>query len=58
MCMPVFSQLNARALVIFEISMVEELSQPTKHANKILVSIFLIMKATIPDTHGKFNLTS
>jgi len=32
--------------------MVEESSQWTKHANKILVSIFLTMKATILDTHG------
>jgi len=30
------------------------LSQPTNHANKILVSIFLIVKATILDTHGRF----
>ncbi len=33
--------------------MVEESSQPTKHGNKILVSIFLtIKKDTILDTHG------
>jgi hypothetical protein len=38
------------ALIIFLISTVEELSQPTKHANKILVSIFLTVKGTILDT--------
>ncbi len=32
--------------------MSEELSQPTKRANKILPSIFLAMKATIFDIHG------
>jgi len=30
----------------------EEWSQPTKHANKILISIFFTMKATILDTQG------
>jgi hypothetical protein len=40
-------------LNFFEISTFEDFSQPTiKHANKILVSIFLTMKATIIDTHG------
>jgi len=38
-------------LNFFEIFTVEELSQPTKHANKILVSIYLTVKATILDTH-------
>ncbi len=32
--------------------MVEESSQPTKHANKIMVSIFLTVKAIILDSHG------
>jgi len=32
-----------------KISMVEELSEPTKHANRITIPIFLIMKATILD---------
>ncbi len=36
----------------FETSTVEESSLPTEHANKILVSIFLTVKATILDTHG------
>ncbi len=36
---------NARAL-FFEISMIEEFSQPIKHANKILVLIFLTVKVT------------
>jgi len=36
----------------FEISTVEESSQPTKYSNKILVSIFLTVKAIILDTHG------
>jgi len=31
--------------------MVEEWMQPTKHPNKILVSMFFTMKATILDTH-------
>jgi len=31
----------------------EELSQLTKHANKIIILIFLNMKATIFDTHSK-----
>jgi len=35
----------------FEIYTAEESSQPTKRANKILVSIFLTVKATILDTH-------
>ncbi len=30
----------------------EELSQPTKHASKIIISILLIMKATFLDTYG------
>jgi len=38
---------------ISKISMGEELSQLTKHANKIIISIFLNMKATIFDTHSK-----
>ncbi len=42
---------DAHALISL-ISTVEELSQPTKNANKILVSIFMAMKATILDTHG------
>jgi len=45
-----FTRLK-RALMFIEISTVEDLSQPTKYANKILVSIFLTMKATILDTH-------
>jgi len=40
----------------FKISMGEEWSQPTKHANKIIISIFFIMKSTILDTHGRFRL--
>ncbi len=43
---------NRRALFFFEISTVEESSQPTEHSNKILVSIFLTVKATILETHG------
>jgi len=35
-----------------KISMVEELSEPTKHANRITIPIFLIMKATILDKCG------
>ncbi len=31
----------------------EESSQPTKHGNKIIMSIFLIMKATNLDTQGR-----
>jgi len=62
MCTPFFMQLklyfNACAvfsdscLNYFEISMVEESSQPTKHANKIMVSIFLTVKAIILNSHG------
>ncbi len=37
---------------IFLIFAVEESTQPTKYANKILVSICLTMKATILDTQG------
>jgi len=33
-------------------SMCEESSQPTKHANKIIIPIFLTIKATILETHG------
>ncbi len=36
--------------------MVEESTQPTNHANKILISIFLSVKATILDTHGINNV--
>jgi len=32
--------------------MSKELRQPTKHANKIFILNFLIMKATILETHG------
>ncbi len=32
----------------------EESSQPTNHAHKIIISLFLIMKAAILDTHGIF----
>jgi len=32
--------------------MIEELTQPTKKPNKILVSIFLTVKATVLDTHN------
>jgi len=32
--------------------MTDESSPPTKHGNKIIISIFLIMKAPIHDTHG------
>jgi len=40
-------------LVPFLISTIEESSQPTKHANKTLVSIFLTKKGImILDTHG------
>jgi len=35
----------------FKISAGEELSQPIKRANEIIISIFFIMKATILDTH-------
>ncbi len=42
--------------IIFLISTDEESSQPTKHANKILVLIFLTMRATILDIHGKWHL--
>ncbi len=45
------SYFNVHAL-FFLISTVKELTQPTKHANKNLVSIFLTMKATILDTRG------
>jgi len=52
----VFMQLklyyfNVCALIFFT---VEESSQPTKDANKILQSIFLALKATIFDTQGIF----
>jgi hypothetical protein len=40
------------------ISTVEELTQPTKHANKILVPIFLTMKAAIFDTHDSTSVMS
>jgi len=46
------SCISTFVLKFFLISMVEEWSQPTKHANKILVSIFLTMKATTIVTHG------
>jgi len=36
--------------------MCEELSQPTKDANKIIISIFLTRKATILDTHMVSNM--
>jgi len=39
--------LEDPALIFF---MYEELRQPTKHANKIIILIFSIMKATIIDT--------
>ncbi len=35
-----------------------ELSQPTNHANKIIILIFLIMKATILDTHSRIGNSS
>ncbi len=38
-------------LNFFEICTVAELSKPTIHGNKILVAIFLTVKATILDTH-------
>jgi hypothetical protein len=31
----------------------EKSSQPTKHANKIIITIFLTAKAMILDTHGR-----
>jgi len=37
----------------FFISTGEESSRPTKHAIKIIILIFLTVKATILDTHGK-----
>jgi len=50
-----FTQLKPNfyigALIFVLISMVEELSQLTKHANKILVLIFLTKTATILDKH-------
>jgi len=56
MCTSVFTQLklyfHARCSCLNFFFMVEESSQPTKHANKILVSIFLSMRATILDTHS------
>jgi len=39
-------------LNFFEISTVEELSQPTKQAKRYYHINILIMKATILDTHG------
>jgi len=62
MCMWVFAQPNQpnqffydRAIIIFLTC--EESGQPTIHANKIFISIFLTVKATILDTHGcRFNL--
>ncbi len=36
----------------FEISTFEDSSQPTKHVDTILKSIFFTQKATILDTHG------
>jgi len=43
---PFFMQLKPY-FIFFYISADEESTQPTKYANKILVSIFLTMKATI-----------
>jgi hypothetical protein len=43
------------ALIFFGISTVEELTQPSKHANKILVSIILAVKATILDIHASMS---
>jgi len=43
-------QPKDRTFIFFLIFMGEKLSQPTKHANKIIILIFLIMKATILDT--------
>jgi len=37
---------------LFFFSTDEESSQPTKHDYKIIISMFLIMKATNLDTHG------
>jgi len=58
--MPVFMTAQAAqavfkdlALIFFQISTGEESIQPTKHANKIITLIFLIMKATILDTHRR-----
>ncbi len=45
--------LKDHALFFF-FSTGEESSQPTKHANKITISIFLIMKATILETQGMY----
>jgi hypothetical protein len=44
--------LNAQAMNLFRVSTCEKSSQPNKHANKIIVSIFLTMMVTILDTHG------
>jgi len=56
--MSVFMQLklyfNVCAL-IFLISEVKGLTRPTKHANKIIILIFLTVMATILDAHGNFN---
>ncbi len=50
---PIILSPGRLCALIFLISKVEESRQPTKNANKIILSIFLIMKATILDTHGK-----
>ncbi len=39
-------------------SMGEESSQPNENANKMMIPIFLIMKATILDTHGRNDSTN
>ncbi len=39
-------------LYFFNFYVGEESSQPTKHANKTIIMIFSIMKATILDAHG------
>jgi len=53
----VFTQLepyfNICALIFLN-STVEESIQSTNHANKILVSIFLTIKATFLDTQSRF----
>ena len=43
---------NVCSLTFFLIPTIEELTQPTKHANRIVVLRFLTMKATILDAHG------
>ncbi len=54
--MPAQAFLKDHSSVFILISAGDESSKPTKHANKIIILIFLIMKATNLYTRGRISL--